>query len=117
MSTPGTPTSPAPPGRQTEPSAPAKQPARWGEIQALADGLSGTDRRTLYLLARLPLVPAAALAALEGLASVAGTYRRLDRLRTAGLIHALPARLPAGPAFTAARSAHAPALFYLSDPG
>ena len=90
---------------------------RWAEVRIRLESLRPSERRTLLLLARLPLLTACATADLDGLQSVGSVYRRLYRLLQAGVVHILPTRLPAGPALTASRSGHTPDMFYLSDAG
>ncbi|HET8630722.1 MAG TPA: replication-relaxation family protein [Thermomicrobiales bacterium] len=81
---------------------------RWRDASAAAAGLTPGDRRLLTLLARLPLLPVAALARLLGLCGGASAYRRLAGLRESGLVAA------ATPALVAGRS---PALWHPTDLG
>lgn len=80
----------------------------WRDASAALEALADSDRHLLALLARLPLLPVAALARLYGLRGDAAIYRRLRGLRAGGLVVA------AIPALTAGRS---PALWYPTDLG
>lgn len=84
---------------------------RWGDAErAATQQLRGreSDRRTLRLLARLPLLWAGAIARLDGLCDRTGVYRGLARLRDAGLIAVIRPALGAS---------QAPQLWYPTDLG
>lgn len=80
----------------------------WRDASAALEALADGDRHLLALLARLPLLPVAALARLHGLRGGAAIYRRLQGLRAGGLVAA------ATPALAAGRS---PALWHPTDLG
>lgn len=66
------------------------------------------DRRTLLLLAHLPLLPEQAMQRLAGLRDWGSVYRSLRRLDDTGLVAALRSPL---------RPGHTPRLWYLTDLG
>lgn len=67
----------------------------WRDVEETARRLTDSDRRLLFLLAQLPLVPIEALARLRGLRGGASIYRRLKHLQAAGLVDAvMPASQP-----------------------
>ena len=66
----------------------------WSDACDAAGQLTYADRRTLFLLARLPLLPATTVRDLSGLA-IRSTYERLERLREAGLVARVRATLAA----------------------
>ena len=61
-----------------------------------AEPLTESDRGTLLWLARLPLLWPEAIAQLTGLRGGASVYRRLSRLRTAGLVQTIQPPLRPG---------------------
>jgi hypothetical protein len=83
---------------------------RWRDAEAAMHALQRrpADRRSLLLLASLPLLDEPVLRRLAGLRGGASVYRGLRRLADAGLIAAVrPPRRPG----------HAPRLWYLTDLG
>src|SRR3954451_2021718 len=82
----------------------------WRDADAAARRLAerAADRRTLLLLARLPLADEALLERLAGLRGGASVYRSLARLAADGLAGAVRPRLQPG---------HAPQRWYLTDLG
>ncbi len=82
----------------------------WHDAEAAAKALKKRtgDRRTLLLLAHLPLLPEAMLERLAGLRGGASVYRGLGRMADEGLIAAI--RPPVQPG-------HGPRLWYLTDLG
>jgi hypothetical protein len=83
---------------------------RWAEAAAAAAELRARpgDRRTLLLLARLPLLPERVLERLAGARGGASLYRGLRRLAGTGLVGAARPGAPPG---------HAGRLYYLTDLG
>lgn len=82
----------------------------WRDAEQAATWLrhKETDRRILFLLARLPLLDVWVLQRLAGLRGGASLYRTVSRLREARLIEAIhPPLYPH----------HSPKLFYLTDLG
>lgn len=86
----------------------ARRQWRDAEVAANELGAWAGDRRTLPLLARLPLLPAAVLERLGGLRGGASLYRGLRHLVAAGLIAGIRPPVRAG---------HGPRLWYLTDLG
>lgn len=82
----------------------------WRDADAAAAALRThpADRRTLLVLAHLPLLPAPALQRLAGLGDWGGVYRSLRRLDDAGLVAAIRPPL---------RPGHTPRLWHLTDLG
>ena len=72
----------------------------WRAAQEAAVQLAGRpgDRRTVLLLARLPLLPERVIRRLAGARGSASAYRSLARLRRVGLIAAIRPSLGPGPA-------------------
>ncbi len=83
---------------------------RWQDAEQALErlGQRPSDRRTLWLLARLPLVPEPVIEQLSGLRSRTGVNRSLQRLQADGLIDAIR------PSVVPGRS---PRLPYLTDLG
>ncbi|MCC6177438.1 MAG: replication-relaxation family protein, partial [Chloroflexi bacterium] len=81
---------------------------RWRDAEAAANRLTESDRRSLLLLVRLPLIWEAAIERLYGLSGGASVYRCLARLRTMGLITEMRPAL---------RPVRNPSLFHLTDLG
>ncbi len=81
---------------------------RWADADRARAALGAADLACLDLLARLPLLPAAVLRQLLGLAGQAGAYERLDHLLEAGAIAAMGLSIGSG------RSAR---LFHPTDLG
>src|SRR5438093_3665995 len=83
---------------------------RWRDAEAAARALRerSADRRTLLLLARLPLVGEPVLQRLANLRGGASVYRSLGRLASAGLVAGMRPPIQSG---------HAPQLWYLTDLG
>src|SRR4051794_4485105 len=82
----------------------------WRDAEAAARALRecSADRRTLLLLARLPLVGAPVLQRLADLRGGASVYRSLGRLAGEGLAATVRPPIQCG---------HAPQLWYLTDLG
>ncbi|HZS15732.1 MAG TPA: replication-relaxation family protein, partial [Candidatus Dormibacteraeota bacterium] len=82
----------------------------WRDVEAAAKALEQrpADRRTLLLLATLPLLSEEVIQRLAGLRGGASVYRGLRRLADDGLIAAVRPSLQAG---------HGPRLWYLTDLG
>ena len=78
------------------------------DAEGAASRLTAADRDTLWLLARLPLLWAGALAQLAGHTGPASSYRQLQRLRADGLVATL--RPPQG-------AGSAPRLYYPTERG
>lgn len=81
---------------------------RWREAQEAAKSLKDNDRRTLWLLACLPLLPEDVIERLYGLRGAASVYRCLARLRKAGLVATVQ---------PAIRDGRSPRLAYLTNLG
>ncbi len=83
---------------------------RWHDAGQALEHLRGrpSDRRTLWLLARLPLIPEPVIEQLSGIRNRTSIYQSLSRLRADGLIDALH------PSVVPGRS---PRLPYLTDLG
>ena len=90
--------------------APTVARRRWRDAEAAARTLKKrpAERRTLLLLARLPLLPEVVLERLVGLRGGTSVYRTLRHLADNGLIAAL--RPPVQPG-------HGPSLWHLTDLG
>ena len=69
---------------------------RWRDAEAAAERLTESDRRSLLLLARLPLLWEYAIEQLYGLRGDTSLYRCLGRLREMGLIDEMRPALHAG---------------------
>lgn len=80
----------------------------WRDAEAAAERLTQSDRRTLLLLARLPLLWEDAIERLYGLRGDTSVYRCLARLRAMGLIDEVRPSL---------RVRRNPGLFHLTDLG
>jgi hypothetical protein len=80
----------------------------WRDVEAAANSLTDSDRRTLLLLVRLPLIWEAAIERLYGLRGGASVYRTLARLRAMGLV---------GEMRVALRARRNPGLLHLTDLG
>ncbi|MFN8472193.1 MAG: replication-relaxation family protein [Anaerolineae bacterium] len=85
-----------------------KGPLCWRDAEAAATQLTDTERRTLRLLTRLPLLPATVIEQLNGLEGPASVYRRLKTLLDEGLLAWVR---------PAIRLGHNPRLWYLTDLG
>jgi hypothetical protein len=85
-------------------------PRRWHNAEEAAVELAKrpSDRRTLLLLARLPLLPERVLERLAGVSGGASVYRTLRRLADAGLVAAIRPPIQTG---------NSPRLWYLTDLG
>ena len=81
---------------------------QWRDARAAAESLKDNDRRTLWLLACLPLLPEEVIERLCGLRGGASVYRCLARLRQAGLVATVQ---------PAIRHGRSPGLAYLTDLG
>lgn len=81
---------------------------RWRDAERAVAKLTGSGRRTLLLLARLPFLWVEALQALCGLEDSASLYRLLKRLEEMDLVAAVQPAL---------RPGHSPRLLYLTDLG
>jgi hypothetical protein len=82
--------------------------SHWRDAEAAAERLTESDRRTLLLVTRLPLLWEFAIEQLYGLCGDTSVYRCLARLRAIGLIDELRPAL---------RPGRNPGLFYLTDLG
>jgi hypothetical protein len=82
--------------------------AHWRDAAAAAERLTEGDRRTLQLLAHLPLLWEGAIEQLSGARAGSPVYRCLARLRETGLV---------GEIHPALRSGRNPGLLYLTDLG
>lgn len=80
----------------------------WRDAAETLAVLAEADRSLLALLTRMPLLPVAALTRLAGLRGGAGVYRRLERLRSRGLVASATPALAAG---------HSPARWHPTDLG
>lgn len=80
----------------------------WRDAEAAATRLTDAERKMLWLLARLPLLPATVIEQMSGLDGPASVYRCLNALATTGL---------AGWVRPAVRVGHNPRLWHLTDLG
>jgi hypothetical protein len=81
---------------------------RWRDAARIAASLTNADRETLHTLISVPLTEVKLLQQLDALDGRAAVYRRIARLRKAGLVAEL--RLPIQPG-------RGPGLLYLTDLG
>jgi hypothetical protein len=80
----------------------------WRDAEQEAARLTAAERETLKLLIRLPFADVSLLEQIHGLRGGAAIYRRIARLRSAGLVGVLRPPIERG---------HSPGLFYVTDFG